>query len=321
MKRVLFLFGAGASYGSGDRTIRPHPPPLGDSLFAALCAEYPHTWGAISAETQAVFKKPGGFENGMQLILEGKEQPFALYNIDMAHYFTRFGLCDPSNCYVRLLHFLIVSRIIEHATFATLNYECLLEEAICSLGLLVTYQLAPVTEPPSPNKLVVIKVHGSCNLMVRPRRVTLTGLIASPQYGSSAVEGDVEVHVLTPNEARQRLASREDSLPLIATYARGKHTASNTRLGRALTLAWGQAGYSTDVLVLIGVNPTPDDRHIWETVVDSKAKVLFLGSRRGQHYLEFERRLSAQARLEWVGEYFVPSLSTLTEALFKHCTY
>ena len=67
MKDILFLFGAGASYGAGD--ILPEKPPLGNQLYDALSSVYPQSWGSLPPSVTEKFKE-GNFEDGMGEIYE-----------------------------------------------------------------------------------------------------------------------------------------------------------------------------------------------------------------------------------------------------------
>ena len=77
---VVFLFGAGASYGSENIPI----VPLGADLFDALACFAPNTWGSLPFDTSYTFKHD--FEIGMS------KTPPKLYSdmyIDMAKFFFR----------------------------------------------------------------------------------------------------------------------------------------------------------------------------------------------------------------------------------------
>lgn len=60
-KSIIFLFGAGASYGSGG--IIPETPPLGFQLYEILEEIYPGSWGALPEKYKSGLRKD--FENGI----------------------------------------------------------------------------------------------------------------------------------------------------------------------------------------------------------------------------------------------------------------
>src|SRR3954464_6443750 len=65
--RILFILGAGASYGSVD--CAPKPPPLGPDLYDALCAHAP-AFAVNTNDFSSIFKK--NFEEGMDaFVLNG----------------------------------------------------------------------------------------------------------------------------------------------------------------------------------------------------------------------------------------------------------
>ena len=132
-ERIGFLFGAGASKGAGS--VEPYPPPLGDELYGRLKGEYPHTWGSVSPELDALF--PGEFEEGMAAAWYDPGDATRALIIDLAVYFSRFS---PSQSETTLYDLLLMNLRswgrAEGCLFGTLNYDCLLEHAVARiLGL------------------------------------------------------------------------------------------------------------------------------------------------------------------------------------------
>jgi hypothetical protein len=63
-KDIAFLFGAGASHGTGG--VLPEQPPLGFELYSILERTYPGSWGSFPSDIRDAFIR--NFEQGMQLV-------------------------------------------------------------------------------------------------------------------------------------------------------------------------------------------------------------------------------------------------------------
>src|SRR2546422_9246036 len=125
---LVFLLGAGASFGAID--VSPYPPPLGTNLYDRLAKEFPNTWGRFAYRAEE-FRRD--FEMAMEHCL-GDKPAGAIFELnDMARYFAQF---DPggSDLYSDLLRALEVRALIARSVFCTLNYECMFEKAAPRLG-------------------------------------------------------------------------------------------------------------------------------------------------------------------------------------------
>ena len=123
----IFLFGAGASYGSGPCT--PRPPPLGTQLFAELQAV-----GGVAAtvDTDLANEFMRDFEAGMDRFrVECNIEVIKLLR-DMARFFAPFEPL-PGNSYLELLRVLDGTR--KKAVMVTTNYDLLIEHAVVQSGL------------------------------------------------------------------------------------------------------------------------------------------------------------------------------------------
>ena len=185
---IAVLFGAGASFGAGN--VFPDAPPLGRDLFDHLQRAYPESWGSLLHDDEvATFRDD--FEQGFVLLWgkQGESRAQRLI-IDMALFFTRFTLVGP-NAYSRLLHLLLAGGT-NRVCFCTLNYECLLEQAISETGLSV-FSLGRQIGTNSTG-LHVLKPHGSCNyLSPMTRNMTNVRMGNAHAYEPSRIHGDFSI--------------------------------------------------------------------------------------------------------------------------------
>lgn len=130
----LFIFGAGASYGSD--TNKSFVPPLAADLFNNLARQYSDISGnSIAMSLASEFSKD--FEQGL-LKLYGKQPQFwSILQRCMAHFFFQYNGINiqirDSNLYYRLAQ--EIKKSDKHISVATLNYERLLEITFSHVGI------------------------------------------------------------------------------------------------------------------------------------------------------------------------------------------
>ena len=115
----LIIFGAGASYGSGN--VKPCPPPTGDKLFEKLARQFPCGWGRITGGLKNTFEND--FEKGMVELGKSSPQDMVPLQKNMAEYFFKYSL-GPNNLYSKLAYRINPTKW--DGAFVTLNYERLL---------------------------------------------------------------------------------------------------------------------------------------------------------------------------------------------------
>lgn len=263
----LVLFGAGASYGSHG--IVPCSPPLGTDLFGALRRAFPATWGTFSPSLGELFDEH--FEKGMQALAElypkakqplqdGAPSPNVLMQ-DMARYFLSFELAPGfGNLYSTFLLQLLGSDKGLGVSFATLNYEHMLERAMAGLGL----------------KPAVLRPHGGCQLWPHGGGQIRSGPGHALGLGLHSITARVRAtHALA---IHVRLNQPGQALyPCMAMYMPGKVTQVGQRYLRRAQVRLRRRVKESATIVLIGVRPWDDDDHIWPTIYRSTANVLYVG--------------------------------------------
>jgi hypothetical protein len=207
----VFLFGAGASYGSGP--CYPHPPPLGADLFAALRSEG-GVAASVSDDLAAAFAKD--FEAGMDRFLKERNSDAPALLREMAAYFARFEPRD-GNAYIELLRILGAPR--KKATFVTTNYDLLIELAANYCGLRTSYTGLPV----SANNIPILKIHGSCNFLPDLGGGSIRRTSFATSASPSAIILDAPVRIAKSAAEVRDFCRREDSLaPALAMYSLDK---------------------------------------------------------------------------------------------------
>lgn len=273
-RHIVFLIGSGASVGASTR-ITPEQPPLGPGLFDALARYSPGDWGPESRLGKVYGDKlRDNFERTMfeEVCLWEPSLSILEWYRSMALFFARFTLPQGgADLYSRLLTHLRNSELLEHCVIGSLNYEYLLEQAAQRLEIELCYS----TRPSNPNTLSVLKVHGSCNLITEDLshfRVYLTNPNSSLEVGTKFVSP-----VDLPGTLRTMFSEPGAyHFAVMSLYAAYKNSILSPGQIQQTRNEWDQVARDAHMVIVIGVRPNEDDKHIWDPIRESTAHGLYL---------------------------------------------
>jgi hypothetical protein len=297
----IFLFGAGASYGSGP--CAPQAPPLGWQMFDALVDD-----GGIAATVEPALAKlfREDFENGMDIFIEQRSTDLSAFLRDMARFFARFSPL-PGNCYIELLR--LLGDRCEHDVFVSTNYETLLEESAAQLAMCVAY-----AGTRKPRRCIrILKIHGSCNILPQGRQMFAPDSRIDISDASDAViyEGPVTI-ADTAEQVLEYCANEGVFAPAVAAYSPKKHVYYCRRYIMRQQEAWQEALRGAKKVFIVGLRVHPIDTHIWEPLAKAAATLYYIDpkcdlwdewiydvGRRNAHYLagDFTAALPQIARI------------------------
>ena len=308
-RRCAFLFGAGASFGSGG-VIAPHPPPLGGSLLTALRVSFANSWGKLP---EGPFSGPGGFEEGMAQLIKELAPPMQQLLEDFALYFCQFTITHhDSNKYRAIWRFLQALSLRHRTLLCTLNYECLLEQMMDSFFYVLEGDVDRLDEGPG---IRILKLHGSCNLLQDFGDLRGVSLI-NPTTALTAQEPGTRglTWRYPPSEVVKRHNQGYNIFPFMRLYAPEKPVliAHGDRAFTSVPKYWADWMARTDLLLIVGARPWLSDHHVWDPILSSSAKVLYVGGTDGD-FPELKARLGD--RLQAGGEFFDKSVPAIFEAL------
>ena len=257
----MFLFGAGASFGS-----EPHPswepPPLGGGLFARLKKRRNSLASTLPAELQKAFEL--NFEDGMRAFTESEFRTLRQrFQRELAAFLSEFWP-RPTNLYVRLLRS-IGSNIADYS-FATLNYDILLERSARHVSSQAVEAL----------KYRSYHLHGSVRCLPD---VNISGGNISGNF----LDAIVPIRC-TLDEAEIRAYFRGDNplAPAIAVYAKGKLVPTAPDHVADMQREWLVELRQTDHVVIVGTKFVPDDVHIWNNLGRATARVTYVAYDEGE---------------------------------------
>lgn len=256
----VILFGAGASFGSGE--VEPCPPPLTPGLMASLAAAAPLTWGSLSSELQALFRND--FELGMVEL--GRIRPDLLPPLQrsMAKFFFNF-VPGQDNLYRDLARRIASTKW--SGTLVTLNYERLLQLSLEAEGLQVGYH----GQNGAGDCIDICVPHGICHLFCDG----VEGVAGEVEFAGAEVAtgGDPNV-VDNPGEFARRI--QEDAFPPVMSYFDpAKETTSGVNIILGHRRRFEELVANAGRVVIIGVAVRPEDSHLWQPLAESPADLHF----------------------------------------------
>jgi hypothetical protein len=281
----IFLFGAGASYGSDSFYVRRKGllPPLGFELYPLL-RDAPNLklWGRISADLQEAFvNRP--FEEAMELLDESEDGgKFALgRDIELAEFFSQYRV-RPTSLY-RKLAFRVRDAIAGDdgwtGAFITLNYERLLEESLLDAKLFpcvkgITYYDRDPIDLPEGNLVEVSYPHGACQfIMSHGDRFNAN---IREQITIGEIHGLTGAHhLLLASSVTQ--AYKEDLFPMICRYQAHKRPSINNYFIREQKQRAAELIQGAETITIIGVICAADsDMHLWEPLSKCSGKIYYV---------------------------------------------
>ena len=258
---ILLLFGAGASFGSGDCC--PSPPPLGNDLFLKL-DEFGGAFSKLDNESKQVFRTQG-FEAGMTTVSDDSRQINPLQK-ELACYLSSFSI-KPNNAYVRL--FGNIKNHINNIRITTLNYDLLIEQSLLYNNFNVDYN-------GKNNGVTVIKAHGSSNFLPQLNGLTLSGNVMKGV--GTFVEGLETKAVFSAREVEEwcKDPKNSDISPILAMYEKGKRVVVNRKLIDNLQQLYSDIVKTSAMIILVGIKYIEHDYHIWNPISESSAKFVIV---------------------------------------------
>jgi hypothetical protein len=224
----------------------------------------------------------------------------------MALYFSRFTP-DPTgeDLYSRLLWSLRDKGKIRDVVFASLNYDCIFEQAAYRLGLKVDYS----GEEPQGDIYPVLKIHGSCNF-ITDNLQQMKAYLSSPGHYLGCGMNYLQLTNLE-NILQSKFTDYFGSYyPVMSLYSFGKNSiVAGTRMQK-IRNTWHQRVVNASLVAVIGVRPNREDSHIWTPIHETSARLLYIGSK--EHFNEWQ---VANHNFKHLGEKFDETFNSLVTSL------
>ncbi|WP_447809113.1 hypothetical protein [Pseudomonas putida] len=292
----LVVLGAGASFGSEN--CKESVPPLGDQLFKKL-EERSGIASKIPEEMKQLFHRD--FESGMAEFVSKYTSHAGAFQRELALYLSSFKP-SPESLYYRMLDIFGYN-----STFATLNYDLILERAGIEKGLALRYDIEY-----SSRTISILKPHGSANFWPDVPLGMFKGCLISSSYPGAA-DVSAPVRPLSPDDAYERCRLDDSLSPAMSMYAKGKHVRSCPEFVSYQQHLFKCACERATTIHVIGVKVVPEDNHIWEPIARSSARLVYFGSAADEVLFNGWRFKSKRRNALFVGAYFDRALAWLKE--------
>lgn len=294
---ILFLFGAGASFGSEPRELPK--PPLGDDLFDKL-VELGGVASDLPVEAKDVFYE-SGFETGMAALALNHENKIESFNREMCQFLGQFTPSANSN-YISLLKKLVGRNIV----FSSLNYDMMLEGAAESIGCRTKYDIER-----DHGSIRLIKPHGSINFLPDLMGNDFSGLVGI----GCKVALDCAVVPVSREECLARTGKKGSFSPAISLYAKGKPVRVSPAFVKAQQEYFEISCRRASKIFIIGVRLVAEDDHIWGPLKRSGADVTYFGSEGEQKALRAWASTGTTTNLNYVVGYFDKAVEVIDDYL------
>jgi hypothetical protein len=294
---VVFLFGAGASYGADDGQVSPERLPLMREVYTRLAKRFPSQWGASSERARFASDYTKDFERTFTVfdLKRHPDRPPGVQGLPgslaieaqrpLAIYFSELRLdTNGRDLYSRLLRFLKQSEIIDSSFFATLNYDCLFEQAVYHQRLGLDYLMNPARQQLQATsgddwpgrrmqdvQVYLAKLHGSCNFAMPQREIDFFRLHASMPGGY------VGTGIDTLGAFPQLPHSETDIWPIMTQTSPDRDDFAGGTLLTQFRNMWGMAARQAKLLVIIGAAAREYDTHVWDPVKAAVGDVVYIG--------------------------------------------
>jgi hypothetical protein len=290
----VILSGAGASFGSPN--VIPTNPPLSRDLYSRLQARFPWSWGKFPANYKKKFSD--NFEIAMGELWNSGSHSVPNLMQEMGIFFAEFSISTTgADTYSQLIGKLRKAKKLKGVAFSTLNYETLLEIAISLSGNSVNY-LGEFFE--SDETITVWKLHGSCNFLPGEGVSATRGV----NYGRG-VTFNTDVKIVNPGEVAAYLGGNTALYPIMSIFAEEKTVQISPDLVKRIQDFWKESIQKAESIAVIGVNPNPIDKHIWEPLAATPATIFFIGDEKNTK--------------KWIGKYRTGKSDRFIGSLFQDC--
>jgi len=279
-----------------------------------IAAQYPKEWGSESYLGQkwaTQFRKDEDIEKTMSENVLPNEPSLSLleWHRPVAKFFAQYRLDGSGNdMYSLLLSGLRSKGLLGRLFLGSINYDCLLEQAMIELGLSHNYML---NDRAPEGSLPLAKIHGSCNFItddLSSRRHLLTianawiecGFTALPVLG---LEGCL----------RERFSRNKQAFfPVLGLYSPDKPSIVASFIIQNLRKALAEKIRAATKVVLIGLRPNlENDPHLWYPVKQSQAlKIGYVGCKDDYGALR-----GLQGRADHLAEKFIDGVAQVLEYL------
>lgn len=158
------------------------------------------------------------------------------------------------------------------------------------------------------SNIIIWKLHGSCNFLPHGGVTATRDVSFRP-----GVAFGTGIRPVNPNEVATYCTGNTALYPVMAVYARGKPVQIAPAIIQRIQEFWITAINSASTVAIIGVHPHPEDKHIWEPLSATKAKLLFVGNEKA--FSDWQSKYRIDGNSIYIGNRFVSCIRAIVENL------
>lgn len=266
--KAVILFGAGASYldGKSDR------PPLSPDLYRILKNDFPKSWGSISSKYDETFRK---FEDGMDQYLSDNPTNLVELQRELAVFMCRFWKSRRNEPYGVLVKQYQRQLIADKLTLASINYDCLLEDAAHNCGIELSCEPFPAT---SPGIARLLKLHGSCNFIFDDSQLKVLNQVNMNVGSHIEFKEGPGFYPVHPQRVSTILKTNKFP-PVIALYSKEKDLLTSKKRITEYQAEFKSKVINAELILVIGARPNQYDGHIWNPIKEMNGSFAFVGGK------------------------------------------
>lgn len=294
--RIIFLFGAGASYGCG--AVRPSPPPLGADLIGAMAT---YDRGFLREFDDDLRRKfVPDFEAGMAALFERDPRKADRLLTYMGYYFSQFFSPAYDTAYDDLIRKLRPIWNDKDITFASLNYDLILDESLITLNHSGMLTFAYSFGRPEPATIQLLKPHGSCNF-----KLMNTGHLSAEQANVISA-----IQPMTRSLTLEYYSGGTPVHPAVMSfYMPGKNAPLGQRCLNEIQRQLADEIVTAQHIFVVGIQPNLNDHHLWGPLSITSAKVHFCGS--ASAFAAWRDGYRGSRPASFIGERFFESIDAM----------
>ena len=297
----VILFGAGASFGSGE--VSPKPPPLGADLYPVLRRLFPTVWGGLSEEK--VRELQNDFEAGIQRVQRDNSHALPPLQRAMASFFFDFYPGN-SNIYRQLAR--KIAATSWDGALVSLNYERLLELSLTLEGV------QPFKgNPPNAGRSVDICLpHGCCHIFCESVRGTGAGI----SFSGSGISTRGQVKIVADRAEFVRRIRTDAFPPVMSYFDPLKMTTSCVNFIESQRERYDNLIQGARKVVIVGVRVRTHDTHIWSALSATQGEVIYCSGLSGaKEFNQWSQEQRASKTSVPLSSYFADSFPKICGAV------
>lgn len=173
------------------------------------------------------------------------------------------------NLYERFIKNVKKRGLLHKLNLSTLNYELLLDYAVSSAGERIDYWGTGRN-----GDVPLLKLHGSCNFL--PSQISATRGVTF----TAGVTFDGGIAPASDANAVVAFCLADNALyPAMSLYMPGKHVQVGGAAIADVQITWAELVGQAAKVLTIGVNPFPEDEHVWGPLSNTTAMMGHVGNK------------------------------------------